>query len=122
MIQKHDENEILEQKCKLLLNENGVRFVGILSNMGRQIAGGYKEGVVPLVDYEDHKMCLEHALGILLTKDLDESLGSIDYLIAKRKKVIMITLPMQKYAVLISAELDANIEKIITNATKLLSN
>jgi len=122
MIQKHDENEILEQKCKLLLNENRVRFVGILSNMGRQIAGGYKERIVPLVDYEDHKMCLEHTLGILLTKDLDESLGSIDYLITKRKKVIMITIPMQTYAVLISTELDANIEKIITNATKLFSN
>jgi hypothetical protein len=67
-------------------------------------------------------MCLEHALGILLTKDLDESLGSIDYLITKRKKVIMITIPMQTYAVLISTELDANIEKIITNATKLFSN
>lgn len=49
MIQKHDENEISEQKCKLLLNENRVRFVGILSNMSRQIAGGYKRGLYPLL-------------------------------------------------------------------------
>jgi len=25
---------------------------------GRQIAGGYKEGITPLVDKEDHKMSL----------------------------------------------------------------
>jgi len=120
--QKSEEIESFNQKCELLLMENGIRFVGILNYMGRQIAGGYKDGIVPLVDDEDHKMCLEHALGLLLTKDLDESLGSIDYLVAKRKKVLMITIPLLKYAVLISAERNVNTEGITEKATKLFSN
>lgn len=120
--QKPEEIESFNQKCELLLMENGIRFVGILNYMGRQIAGGYKDGIVPLVDDEDHKMCLEHALGLLLTKDLDKSLGSIDYLVAKRKKVVMITIPLLKYAVLISAERNVNTEGITEKATKLFSN
>jgi len=120
--QKPEEIENFNQKCELLLMENGIRFVGILNHMGRQIAGGYKDGIVPLVDDEDHKMCLEHAFELLLTKDLDESLGSIDYLVAKRKKVLMITIPLLKYAVLISAERNVNPEGITEKATKLFSN
>ena len=51
----------LEKKCKDLLKEEIVRFVGIINNMGRQIAGGYKESITPLVDEEGHKMSLEHS-------------------------------------------------------------
>jgi len=53
----------LEKKCKDLLKEESVRFVGIINNMGRQVAGGYKESITPLVDEEDHKMSLEHTMG-----------------------------------------------------------
>lgn len=88
MNQNFKSNEIanMEEKCKALLCENDVRFVGIVNNMGRQIAGGYKEDITPLVDEEDHKMSLEHTLEIFLTKDLDEPLGTIDYIITRRKK------------------------------------
>lgn len=48
----------LEKKCRDLLKEENVRFVGIINNMGRQVAGGYKQGATPLVDEEDHKMSL----------------------------------------------------------------
>ena len=109
----------LNKKCETLLQENDVRFVGIISNMGRQIAGGYKKGVTPLVDEEEHKMSVEHVLEVLLTKDLDESLGTIDYIITKRKKVSMITIPAEKHSVLISAERNSNVEKIVEKAMNL---
>ena len=91
MSQEPNETQSLEKKCNLLLNEPAVRFVGFINNMGRQIAGGYKPGITPLVDEEEHKISLEHALEVLLTKDLDESLGSIDSIVTRRKKVTMIT-------------------------------
>jgi hypothetical protein len=78
MSQQSDENKIFDQKCRSLIDEIGVRFTGVINNMGRQVAGGYKETITPLVDEEKHKISLEHALEIFLTKDLDESLGSID--------------------------------------------
>ncbi len=121
MNQNFKSNEIanMEEKCKALLRENDVRFVGIVNNMGRQIAGGYKEDITPLVDEEDHKMSLEHTLEIFLTKDLDEPLGTIDYIITRRKKVSMITIPAEKHSILISAERNADAEKIVEKAMKL---
>jgi hypothetical protein len=52
-------------------------------------------------------------LGFILTKDLDESLGEVDYLISKRKKVCMITIPLQKCVLLMSVERAADVEGIV---------
>jgi len=87
--------------------------------MGRQIAGGYNKTITPLVDEEEHKIFLEHALEILLTKDLDESLGSIESIVTRRKKVTMITIPMRKSSLLISVEKNVNVEKILEKASKI---
>jgi hypothetical protein len=119
--QQPNENKIFDQKYQSLLDEQGVRYVGIINNMGRQIAGGYKKTITPLVDEEEHKISLEHTLEILLTKDLDESLGSIESIITRRKKVIMITVPMEKFSLLISAERDSNAEKLAEKASKLFT-
>jgi hypothetical protein len=121
MSQQSDENKIFDQKCRSLIDEIGVRFTGVINNMGRQVAGGYKETITPLVDEEKHKISLEHALEIFLTKDLDESLGSIDSIITRRKKVTMITIPMGKFSLLISAERDSNAEEIVEKASKLFN-
>ena len=119
MSQHPNETEVFNKKCDLLLKEPLVRFVGVINNMGRQIAGGYKKTVTPLVDEEDHKISLEHALEIMITKDLDDSLGSIDSIVTRRKKVTMITIPMEKFSLLISAERNADSEKTIKKASKL---
>ena len=121
MSQQPDENKILEKKCKTLLAEEGVRFAGVINNMGRQVAGGYASKITPLVDEEEHKISLEHALEILITKDLDESLGSIDSIVTRRKKVTMITVPMNNSSLLISVERDSDAEKIVNTASKLFN-
>ena len=121
MSQQPDENKIFDQKCRSLLDENGVRFIGVINNMGRQVAGGYKDTITPLVDEEEHKISLEHTLEIFLTKDLDESLGSIDSIITRRKKVTMITIPMDTLSLLISAERDSNAEEIVGKASNLFN-
>ena len=119
MKQDIQQNKIFEQKCNLLLNEKGIRFVGIINKMGSQIAGGYKNTITPLVDEEEHKICLEHTLEIMLTRDLDDALGSIDNIVTKRKKVKMITIPMEDFSLLISANKNANSEEIINKALKI---
>ena len=120
MNQKTDEISILEKFCNLLLKENGVRYVGIINNMGRQIAGGYRDEITPLVDEEEHKISLEHAMEIMLTKDLDNSLGPVEHIVTTRKKVSMITIPREKYSILISVERNIEPEKIIKNSFDFL--
>lgn len=121
MSNQSNENKIYDQKCKLLLNEKETRYVGIINHMGRQIAGGYKKTITPLVDEEEHKISLEHTMELLLTKDLDDSLGPIETIITRRRKVTMITIPLRKVSILISAERDSNAEKIAEKALKLFS-
>ncbi len=119
MKQDIEQNKIFEQKCSLLLNIKEIRYVGIINKMGSQMAGGYKATITPLVDEEEHKICLEHTLEIMLTKDLDEALGSIDSIVTKRKKVMMITIPMRDFSLLISAEKSGDSEKIIKKALQI---
>ena len=57
-VKEINEIEILNQKCKKMLNEDGIRFIGIINNVGRQIAGGYKTGITPLVDDDEHDFYL----------------------------------------------------------------
>ena len=102
-----------DKKCKEMLCEDGIRFIGIVNNMGRQIAGGYGKGIIPLVDDEEHMMGIQHALGYVLTTDFDESLGSVEYIATKRKKVIMITIPIKDHIILLSIERNANSEEIV---------
>lgn len=113
-------NDFFELFCNEILKQNGVRFVGVINNMGRIVLGRYGKDITPLVDEEQHKMCLEHALELLLTKDLDEPLGKIKHIISKREKVNMITIPMNNHIVLVSAEQNASPELIIETAQKLI--
>ena len=118
-IQGSDEIKIFDQKCKKILNEEGIRFVGVINNMGRQIAGGYKAGITPLVDDEEHKMGIQHALGYVVIKDFDESLGPVEYIATKRKKVVMFTIPLNNHIILISAEHNIDSEEIVKKVTQL---
>jgi len=49
----------------------------------------------------------------MLTRNLDEALGSIDSMVTKRKKIMKITIPMRDFSLFISAEKSVNSEKII---------
>ena len=113
--------KILDQKCQNLLEEKNVRFCGIVNNMGRQVVGKYKNEITPLVDKEEHKMCMEYALEMFMTKDLDEALGPTEYIISRRKKITMISIPINDHLILISAELDADEKAIIKKAVDLLA-
>lgn len=102
-----------ESTSKYILSLPDIRFVGIINNMGNLIFGDYKKGITPIAKIDQYKMCMEHAVELFMKKDLDHTLGSLDYIISKRKNVIIITIPVRDYLVLISAEQDAKIESIV---------
>jgi hypothetical protein len=55
----------------------------------------------------------------MITKDLDDSLGAIESIVTRRKKVTMITIPLENFSLLISTEKNANSEKIVKKSSKL---
>jgi hypothetical protein len=97
-----------------------IRFVGVINNMGRLVAGDYKKGIVPIATIEQYKMCMEHALELFMKKDLDDILGPLDYIVSKRKKIAIVTVPVNNHLVLISAEPDTKFEPIIPDILQKL--
>jgi hypothetical protein len=105
---------------KYILSLPETRFVGVISNMGRLIIGDYKKGIVPIAEIDHYKMCMEHALELFMKKDLDDILGPLDYIVSKRKNIVIITVPVDNHLVLISAEPKAKIEPIIEDILQKL--
>lgn len=105
---------------KYILSLPEIRFVGVISNMGRLIVGDYKKGIIPIAEIDHYKMCMEHALDLFMKKDLDNILGPLNYTISKRNNIVIVTIPVENYMVLISAEPNTNIEPIIENILQKL--
>lgn len=107
---------------KYILSIPEIRFVGAINSMGNFIIGDYKKGIVPIADVDLCKMCMEHALELFMKKDLDATLGPLDYIVSKRKRLTIITIPVNNYMVLITAEPKAKIEPIIEDILKKLEH
>ena len=105
---------------KYILSLPEIRFVGVISNMGRLIVGDYKKGIVPIAEIDHYKMCMEHALELFMKKDLDDILGPLDYIVSKRKNIVIVTVPVNNHLVLISAEPNTKIEPIIADILQKL--
>jgi len=105
----------LENKCRKLLSNDEIRFVGIINRMGNLIAGGISDGVDLIeTDEKRRKLYLQIALEISMRKDFDNTLGKINYVATNRDNVLMIAVPMSNHVLLISAKSTSIAEQIIS--------
>ncbi|MDH3360974.1 MAG: hypothetical protein OEL56_02205 [Nitrosopumilus sp.] len=112
-----------ESVSKYILSFPEIRFVGVINSMGNLVVGDYKKGIVPIAEINQYKMCMEHALELFMKKDLDDSLGPLDYIVSKRKNITIITIPMNNnHLVLISAEPTVKVESIIDEIIQTLKD
>lgn len=113
------------EKCNHLLEESEIRFAGIVDKDGKLIAGGFKEGLTP---YEDDETKLQAFFKFVskasIRKELDESLGPINYLAARRDKAVLVSFPfpVSKILLLISAEPSVNIENLATKVVDIFTD
>ena len=120
-LEKTNEYWIYDQKCKKLLDYDEIRFAGLINNMGRLVAGGFKAGISPLEDdAERNKMYIELALRVSMRKDFDYSLGPVKYAASRREKVVMLSFPMNSNVLLVSAEPNVDIDKTANKIIKLI--
>ena len=110
----------LDQACKTLSEESKVRHVGVINELGRLVAGGFKQGVTPLLDDQKVRMVyMQMQLDFNMRQELDEVLGPIDFITSRRTKQLIISVPLGENLVLITAEPDADDKKIIKRAEEL---
>ena len=105
--------ETFTKKCSKLLEENEIRFAGLLNPMGNLVAGGFKKGIEPLKDeVERKKMFMEAVLRVRTRQDFDDNLGPVRYAASRRDTVVMMTFPILiDHILLISAESYVDIDK-----------
>ena len=113
-VNKHSQ---LENKCRELFRDDKIRFVGIINNMGKLIAGGFNKGIISMETEEQKRMLyMQMVLEIAMRKDFDDTLGKVNYIATNRNNVLMMSIPMNNHVVLISAEPTTTAEQIIKKA------
>jgi hypothetical protein len=116
--------QIYDDKCTALLQDNDVRFAGIVNDQGKLIAGGFKKNLVPLEDDETRLHAfLEFVSKVSFRKEYDSSLGPINYIAARRDKAVLISFPfpITKILLLVSAEPSVNIESLANKIVRVFA-
>lgn len=105
--------KIYDEKCKRLLEEDNIRFAGIVDDSGNLISGGQRDGIAPLEENEEKlKAFMSFVSKVSIRQEYDACLGPINYLAARRNKAVLISFPfpVSQVLLLVSAEPNVNIE------------
>ena len=116
--------EIYENKCQKMLDEDEIRFAGIINEDGKLVSGGFKKDITPLENDEAKlKSFMEFVSKVTIRKEYDESLGPINYLAARRDKAVLVSFPfpVSKCVLLISANPSVDIEQLATRVVDIFS-
>ncbi|MDH3854655.1 MAG: hypothetical protein OES27_00900 [Nitrosopumilus sp.] len=110
----------LDIACQKLSDEDKVRHVGVINQLGHLVAGGFRKGINPLLEDEKVRMTyMQMQLDFRMRQELDDVLGPIDYITSRRTKQLVISVPIGENLVLITAKPDADDKKIIKKAEDL---
>jgi len=116
---------IYDIRCRDLLDEEDIRFAGIIDEDGNLVGGGFKKGLVPLeADQAKLESFMKFVSKLSFRKEYDDTLGPINYLVARRDKAVLISFPfpLSRILLLISAEPSVVIEDLASIAIKIFGD
>lgn len=86
---------------KVLSLDSEIRFVGVINERGKLLAGGLREGLKSLEDPKDDEMLFtEVALRARMRKEFDNQLGKVRFAMSLRDKVIIMSFPIDTHDIL----------------------
>ena len=99
-----------------------MRFVGVINERGKLLAGGLKEGLKSLEDPKDDEMLfMELALRVRMRKEFDKQLGPVKFAMSFREKVVIMSFPLPDSNILyVSADPGLDYGKIPPKILKIL--
>ncbi len=115
--------EDYDSTCKKIMDlDPKIRFVGVINERGKLLAGGLREGLKSLEDPKDDEMLFtEVALRARMRKEFDSQLGRVNFAMSVREKVIIMSFPIADRDILyISANTDLDYGKIPKLILKML--
>ncbi len=100
-----------------------IRFVGILTRMGKLIVGGMRQGMQSMEHRVDSsRLYLEFALRNEMRKDFDAEFGRTIYSFSERERIKLASFPLDGYILRVSMEKEVRHFKLIENILKMLDN
>ncbi len=118
---QNEVNQSMDKLCDHILNFDGVRFAGLISDQGKLYSGGFKEGIRPYECNEKRQaMYMRFALESCFRNDFDDSLGDLQYTVSQRKNVSIITMNVCSYVLLVFAEPNIDILDLVKRIKNLL--
>ncbi|MBI2128078.1 MAG: hypothetical protein HYU00_03400 [Nitrosarchaeum sp.] len=102
-----------EKRCQDILEDDEVRFAGLLDEFGKLLAGGYKQNINPRLTEEEHdSVCKELAGRVAKRKKYDAELGRVKYSASRREHVVIMSFPIYEKVIMIVAEPHVNIDRL----------
>ena len=102
-----------EKRCQELLEDDEVRFAGLLDEFGKLLAGGYNKDIDPKLTKEQHDtVCKELASRVEKRKKYDTELGRVKYSASRREHVVIMSFPIYEKVIMIVAEPNVNMDRL----------
>lgn len=104
--------------------DSSIRYAAIQNSTGEKIAGGFRNGVKPILSDDELKMMHYYASQRWQTrKNIEHKIGSAKYAMAEYVKLKRITFPIdEKYLLMVATEPDSDHTKIINQVLELIKN
>ncbi len=109
-----DNIEKFDEICQKILGmEPSFRFVGVINDKGRLVAGGLRKDLKMLMDEKEAEMVhTEIALMMRMRKEHDPHLGPVNFAVSHREKVVLLSFPLDEYILYVSATNEIDIGKV----------
>ncbi len=105
--------EVLENCCNGILEQKGVKFIGVINALGNLIAGGFRKEIEPVGTIDKRKMMyMQLKLDLNMRNEYDDLFGPVRYVSSKRRDAEKISIPIGNYMVLLITEINFEDEKI----------
>jgi len=121
MISKHHQ---FEKLCDDIFSlSQHIRFVGIITRMGKLVAGGMRQGMQSMELREDSsKLYLEFALRNEMRRDFDAEFGRTIYSFSERERIKLASFPINGHLLRISMEKEVPHFELIEDILKMLKS
>jgi len=106
--------EKLENICKKVIETDpSFRFVGIINDKGKLIAGGLRKDVKLLMDAKEAEMVhTEIALMMRMRREHDPHLGPVNFAVTHREKVVLMGFPVEDDILYVSSTNEIDLGKV----------
>ncbi len=115
--------EDYDSLCDMIMKiDPQIRFVGVINQRGKLLAGGLRDGLKSLEDPKDDEMLFtEVALRARMRKEFDNQLGRVSFAMSVREKVVIMSFPLADSNILyVSANTGIDYGKISKLILKML--